>query len=105
MEYFTHFWNIVKTMQNISGIPPQELKHLVIMQRENLRFNHQDLVDATRILGFGSGGPLGAEFDDDIPEDLIISAWRGALETASKDSDRGSEYQKTVTEAFKVIAD
>jgi ubiquitin carboxyl-terminal hydrolase 25 len=105
MEYFTHFWNIIKAMQDVGEIPPPELQHLVMLERERLRFTSQDLVDATRALGFGSDGPLGVEFEDDVPEDFIINAWRDALKRAWKDTERGSELQRTATQSFRVIAD
>jgi ubiquitin carboxyl-terminal hydrolase 25 len=76
-----------------------------MMERERLRFTFQDLVDATRLLGFGSDGPLGVDFEDDVPEEFIINAWRDALKRAWKDTERGTELQRTVTDAFRVIAD
>jgi ubiquitin carboxyl-terminal hydrolase 25 len=92
-------------MQDAGEVPPPELQHLVMMERERLRFTHQDLLDATKTLGFGSDGPLGVEFEDDVPEEFIINAWRDALKRAWKDTERGSELQRSATEAFRIIAD
>ncbi|KAH7916387.1 hypothetical protein BJ138DRAFT_1139617 [Hygrophoropsis aurantiaca] len=104
-EYFTHFYKIVKAMQDLGDVPPQELQNIVLEERTRGRFTDEDLVNASRALGFGHDGPLSVEFEDDVPDQFIVDAWRDTVRRAWRDPQDGSQRQRDANDGFRIIAE
>ncbi|RDB19324.1 putative ubiquitin carboxyl-terminal hydrolase 2 [Hypsizygus marmoreus] len=104
VNYFTHFSNIVGLMQNFPGCP-QSLPEILATERSRDRFTSEDLVKAASVLGFGPEGPLGVDYDDEIPENFIENAWRECVKKSWRDPEHGSENLRFANEAFRVLAE
>jgi len=72
--------------------PSQTLQSFVFDERERGRFTHEDFQEAPAILGFGVGGTLGVEYDDDVPDERCTPAQCGdAWESGSVEKVGTSE--------------
>ncbi|EIW87195.1 cysteine proteinase [Coniophora puteana RWD-64-598 SS2] len=103
--YFSHFYGIVRTMQDRGDIPPQELQNLVMEERGRGRYTDEDCNRAAEALGFGPEGPLRVELDNDVPEEFIADAWRDAVRRAWRDPENCSQLQRDANDAFRIIAE
>lgn len=104
VQYFTHFSNIVKRMQELATCPPQ-LQELLAMELSRDRFTTEDVAKAAAVLGFGADGTLRVDYEDDIPEDFIEGAWRDCVKRSWRDLDHGTDLQREANEAFRVLAE
>jgi len=95
---------IVERLQS-HGNFPTFLLEILATEKSRDRFTREDLAKAVTTLGFGVDGPLKLEFDDEIPEDFIESAWRECMKKSWKDPDRGSEMLREANEAFRIVAE
>lgn len=84
--------------------PSQTLQSFVLDERERGRFTHEDFLEAPVILGFGAGGTLGVEYDDDVPDEFIENAWRDAIRRAWREGGDGQRLS-IANEAFRRIAE
>jgi ubiquitin carboxyl-terminal hydrolase 25/28 len=104
VDYFTSFYNIVKTMQDL-GHASQELQSIVMDERTRLRYTVEDQERAIQTLGFGKDGHLGVDFEPDVPEEFIADAWRHCVRRAWHDTENGVAIQREATEAFRIAAE
>ncbi|EGO31225.1 hypothetical protein SERLADRAFT_353805 [Serpula lacrymans var. lacrymans S7.9] len=104
-DYFSHFYGIVKAMQDLGDIPPQELQNLVMEERGRYRYTYEDLQNATKTLGFGKDGALGVDLEDDVPDDFVEQAWRDTVRRAWRDTQDSSDLQRDANDAFRMIAE
>jgi ubiquitin carboxyl-terminal hydrolase 25/28 len=102
--YFTNFYSIVKTMQDLGHTPP-ELQAIVVEERGRYRHTLEDQQRAISVLGFGKEGHLRVEFESDIPEQFIADAWRDLVRRAWRDTVQGAELQREANEAFRIVAE
>jgi ubiquitin carboxyl-terminal hydrolase 25/28 len=106
MEYFTHFYSIVKAMQDIDLTnTPQELQNIVMEERARDRYTYEDLENATKTLGFGKHGTLGVEFENDVDEEFIVNAWKDCVRRAWRDPQNGSQLHREANDAFRITAE
>jgi ubiquitin carboxyl-terminal hydrolase 25/28 len=105
VRYFTHLFSIVSAMQEIGGLPPQELQALIMEERSRGRYTFDDSWAASRTLGFGQDGHLGLDFEDDIEDEFVANAWRDAVRWAWRDPDNGSALLRDAHEAFRMLAE
>jgi ubiquitin carboxyl-terminal hydrolase 25 len=95
---------IVQKLQS-HGSCPTSLLEVLATERSRDRFTSEDLARAIEILGFGVEGPLGLDFDDEIPENFIENAWKECLKRSWRDSERGSEMLRGANEALRIVAE
>lgn len=85
---------------------PSSLQEILLMERSRERFTNENLLSATKVLGFGADGPLAVEYDDaDIPESFIENAWRECVKRSWKDHENGAEQLREATLAFRILAE
>ena len=75
------------------------------MEQSRGRFTLEDVDTAARTLGFGSYNVLGVDYDDEIPDDFVESAWRDSVKRSWRDPEHGSEVQGLANEAFRMLAE
>ncbi|TFK26680.1 ubiquitin C-terminal hydrolase Ubp2 [Coprinopsis marcescibilis] len=103
-RYFTYLSDIVNTLQNAGGCPPQ-LQELMAMESSRNRFTVYEIQTAAQNLGFGHDGFLRVEYDEDVEEEFVENAWRDAIKRSWKDPLNGSEIQRTANEALRILAE
>jgi ubiquitin carboxyl-terminal hydrolase 25/28 len=104
MEYFTDFYNIFKTMEDIGQASP-ELQAIVLDERNRARFTADDRENAIKILGFGRDGPLAVELESDVPDEFIADAWKECIKKAWRDPKNGVRLQMEANDAFRIVAE
>lgn len=78
---------------------------LIVQERSRGRFNDADLMEATKLLGFGHDNVLQIDYVADAPDDeFIMKAWRDALRRSWSDPS-GAEKRRDLNDAFKIIAE
>jgi ubiquitin carboxyl-terminal hydrolase 25/28 len=102
VEYFTSLYSIVEAMM---PTVPQDLQSIILEERERLRFTTTDLAEAIRILGFGPNESLRIEYDTDVSDEFVESAWRETIKRAWHDPTRSAELQKAANNALRVVAE
>ena len=91
-------------MQDL-GQTPTELQAIVVEERSRSRYTLEDQENAIKLLGFGKDGPLGIEFESDVPEQFIADAWRDCVRRAWRDTVHGAELQREANEAFRIAVE
>jgi hypothetical protein len=104
LNYFTHLSMIVQVMQN-HDCCPTSLLEILATERSRDRFTSEDLARAVAVLGFGADRTLRIDFDDDISDDFIESAWKECVKRSWRDHTLGSELLREANEALKIIAE
>jgi ubiquitin carboxyl-terminal hydrolase 25 len=92
-------------MQNIGEHVPTELQNLVMEERSRSRFTRVDFAHSVRLLGFGSEGPLGVDFDDTVEDEFIINAWKDGVRRSWRDPVDGASARRDLNDAFRIIAE
>lgn len=102
--YFTFLTNIVKALQEYSSCPSQ-LQDLLAVERSRERFILEDVLAAATTLGFGFENVLHVEFDDDIPDEFVINAWKDCVKRSWRDHEHGAETHRIANDAFKILGE
>lgn len=102
-RYFTYLSEIVNTL-GLAGSCPNQLQDLIIMEQSRNRFTVHEMVGAAEALGFGHDGPLQVEYDDDVDDGFIESAWRDAVKRSWQEYN-ASDTQRRASEALRILAE
>ncbi|KAH8119745.1 cysteine proteinase [Phellopilus nigrolimitatus] len=102
-EYFQSLVNIVDALRTVVSCPAA-LETLVGAERSRGRFTTADVHASIRELGFGVDNELRVDYDNDVDDAFIRSAWRDAVRRSWTDAD-GASKRRDVNEAFRVIAE
>ncbi|KAF9486321.1 cysteine proteinase [Pholiota conissans] len=103
-QYFTYLTHIVRQLEEY-GSCPSELQELVALEQSRDRFTLDEVDTAATILGFGADNSLHVEYDEDIPDEFIESAWKDCIKRSWRDSEHGSETQRHANDAFRILAE
>ena len=68
---------------------PWTLQSFVLDEHEHGRFTHEDFQEVPVILGFGAGGTLCVEYDEDVPDEFVeegsypvfLARWSAAVDS------------------------
>jgi ubiquitin carboxyl-terminal hydrolase 25/28 len=103
-KYFTYLANIVKQLQEY-GSCPAPLQELLALEQSRDRFTLEDIDTAAKTLGFGYENVLGVDYDEEIPDEFVENAWRDSVKRSWREPDNGSDAQRLINEAFRVLAE
>ncbi|TFY78461.1 hypothetical protein EWM64_g5551 [Hericium alpestre] len=103
IKYFSAFFNLFSLLMGHDA--PQELQDLVVQERARNRFTWDNLAEAVKVLGFGRDARLGVDFDDDIPEDFIVNAWRDVIKSTWNDAANGTAKWREANDALRMVAE
>lgn len=100
-EYFEALCDIANALE-IARECPSSLQGLVVHERSHGRFTIADVKQAIANLGFGADNALRVDYDDDVDDEFLISAWRDALRRSWTDPNvlRRAE----INDSFRYIA-
>jgi len=87
------------------GSCPAELQDLMAMEQSRDRFTLQDIETAATTLGFGVDNLLKVDYDRDVPDDFVESAWKDCIKRSWRDPVHGSETHRLANEAFRILAE
>lgn len=104
-HYFTQFYVVIQAIQQFGDIPPQELQNLVLQERSRNRYTEEDRLNAIRVLGFGKDNLLRVDYEDDIDEAFLVSAWKDCLKRAWRDPKDGAQRLTDANDAFRIVAE
>ncbi|KAH6917099.1 ubiquitin C-terminal hydrolase Ubp2 [Coprinopsis sp. MPI-PUGE-AT-0042] len=102
-RHFTYLSEIVNAL-SLAGSCPSQLQDLFVMEQSRNRFTLHEITGAAEALGFGHDGPLQVEYDDDVDDGFIESAWRDAVKRSWQEFN-ASETQRRANEALRVLAE
>jgi len=75
------------------------------MEQSRGRFTLEDIDTAAWTLGFGADNVLGADYDEEIPDDFVENAWRDSVNRSGHGPDHGFDVHRLTNEAFRVLAE
>ncbi|KAI5119718.1 hypothetical protein M0805_001432 [Coniferiporia weirii] len=101
--YFRALNNIVDALSDILSCPT-ELETLLVSEQSRGRFTEEDVLTAIRNLGFGADNALRVDYDDDVDDAFIKSAWRDAVRRSWTDPD-GASKRNDINGAFRILAE
>ncbi|OCB86190.1 cysteine proteinase [Sanghuangporus baumii] len=101
--YFQALSNIVDSLRAVLQCP-SSLETLLVAEKSRGRFTFADVQTAIRTLGFGTDNDLRVDYDEDVDDHFLLSAWRDALRRSWRDPD-GASKRRDLNEAFRILAE
>ncbi|EJD03499.1 cysteine proteinase [Fomitiporia mediterranea MF3/22] len=102
-EYFQALSNVVDALRSVMQ-SPSSLETLLASERSRGRFTVSDVQTAIRTLGFGADNDLRVDYDEDVDEHFLQSAWRDAVRRSWREHD-GASRRRDLNEAFRILAE
>jgi len=84
---------------------PSTLQELIVLEQSRDRFTAHEVDNAAFLLGFGSNNDLKVDYDEDIPDDFVLEAWRDAVKRAWRNPTRGTELLRTLNNSLRILAE
>lgn len=102
-EYFQALSNIIDSLRAVLQCP-SSLETLLVAEKSRGRFTSADVQNAIRTLGFGANNDLRVDYDEDVDDNFLLSAWRDALRRSWRDPD-GASRRRDLNDAFRILAE
>lgn len=105
MTYFTALFALVQAFTHLGVEVPEVLQTLVFDERARFRHTSDDVVSAGTVLGFGRGGELNLELDDEVEDEFVVQAWHSARQRAWREPETATKMRNDLNDALRIVAE